>query len=110
MTYMRPSNIDAIGRTLLATELPEGYGVYDFGGGMTIAPCPDVESVVYLKDHCSAIERIRKTEEDPIRVTAFRYDLQFVTAEQLKKLMFAAVESNKTQTTHFQLFKLETSA
>lgn len=107
MAYIRPSNLGVIEQAFLDVELPEGYTLYDFGGGFTVAPCPDLEGGGWSADHCSAIERTRKSEQDLIRVTAFRYDLQFVTPELLQKLMLAAVESNKTQTTPFQLFKLE---
>jgi hypothetical protein len=108
MAQLRHSNLDVVEKALMTLYLPEGYGIYDFGGNNIIAPCPDSNSMEYLKDHCAAIERIRKTEEDPIRITAFSFDLQFVTAEQLQKLMLAAVEANKTQTTPSQILKVET--
>jgi hypothetical protein len=107
MAYIRPSGIGVVENLLLENKLPEGFAIYDFGGGFTVAPAPDLDGSEFLTDHCSAIERVRKTEEDPIRITAFRYDLQFVTSELLQKLMYAAVESNKTQTTPFQVLKLE---
>ena len=103
MAYIRPSGLEVVEKVLLETELLEEYGVYDFGVGWTVAPVPDLGEPGYLKDHMVAIERIRKTEEDPKVVTGFKVDLQFLTPEQLKEGLLKAVEHNKTQTKNFEI-------
>lgn len=87
---------------IAARSLPEGYELYDFGGGMTIAPCPDLgdpgQGAGYLTSHLAAIWKVRKTESDPVRLTWFKIDLQFVTAQQIVDRMQKAIEHNKIQT------------
>lgn len=88
---------------IAARALPEGYELYDFGGGMTIAPCPDMnDGDPYLTNHLAAIARVRNVETDPVLVTWFRIDLQFVTARQIVERMEKAVEHNKTQTAQME--------
>jgi hypothetical protein len=107
MAYARPSgleSLESVEKVLLNIELPEGFGLYDFGGGWTVAPVSGLEGVGYLRDHSMvAVERLRKTETDPARVTGFKFDLHFVTTKKLREGLFRAAEYNKTQTTTFYI-------
>lgn len=105
MASIRPRNLEVIEKALSGTEIPEGFAVYDFGGGCTVAPTPDIKGEGFLVDHMSAIERVRNTEKDPKCITGFRYDLQFVRAEQIKDLMLKAVEYNRTQLEDFHILE-----
>ena len=110
MAYSRPSGIDRVERSLDSLVLPKGYGLYDFGGGNTVAPAPDmIDMSSYLTTHCAAIERIRVDKNDPYRITAFQFDMQFVTPEQLQSLALDAVKHNEFQTEQFYLLKLVTN-
>ena len=90
--------LGAIEKTLeLAAEsLPKEIALYDFGGGITIAPVPDT-------DHMAAVERVRHSTSDPVIVTGFKFDIQFVTARQLIEGIEKAAEYNKTQTEGFKI-------
>ena len=88
---------------LAAKSLPKGYVLYDFGGNNIVAPRPDTNQNGYLTNHIAAIERVRDISTDPIVVTAFGFDLQFVTARQVVEGMEKALESNKTQTKEFEI-------
>jgi len=87
---------------LAAKALPKGYGLYDFGGNKTVVPKPCTSNDNgYLTDHIAAIEKTRECPADPVVITAFTFDLQFVTARQIVEGMEKALENNKTQTKEF---------
>ena len=101
--------LGAIEKTLeLAAEsLPKEIALYDFGVDITIAPVPDLCNIrpdyQYLTDHMAAVERVRHSESDPVIVTGFKFDIQFVTARQLIEGIEKAAEYNKTQTEGFKI-------
>jgi hypothetical protein len=89
---------------LAAKSLPEGFELYDFGGGNIIAPVPDLTNDKgWLLDHMAAVARVRNHPSDPAVITGFGFDLRFVTARQIVEGMEKAVEVNRTQTTQFSI-------
>lgn len=89
---------------LAAKDLPEGLELYDFGGGNTVCPVPDLTNEKgWLLDHMAAVARIRNAPSDPAIITGFPFDLRFVTARQLVEGMEKAAEANKTQTVQFSI-------
>ena len=104
-THAGPSKFDVVEKALLEIELPEGFGMYDFGGGWTVAPVPDLDGSGYLKDFMVAIEYLDPTEGVQGNITGFTFELQSVTPEQLKEGLLKAVEHNKTQAMKFETLK-----
>lgn len=93
------SQINLVEKVLLTFKLPEGVELYDFGGGNFIAPeFPTDNDAPYLKSHMVAVMRTRNSKDDPIIITAFPFDLQFVTPKELELGLFEAAKQNLTQT------------
>lgn len=94
------SHITKIEEAMLNAKLPEGVEVYDFGVGNFVAPEPPTgEEEPYIKSHMVAVMRARKSTNDPIILTAFPFDLQFITVEELTAGLQLAAQQNLTQTT-----------
>jgi hypothetical protein len=88
----RTSNLDRLineaGKTL-----PEGYELYDFGGGNIVAPMPSLNGD-YRTSHLIAVDR---TEHSGF-VTGIEIRFKNLTLEYLKEKLKIAVDYNRTQT------------
>lgn len=103
---MLVSNLERVASCLefAAQNLPKDMELYDFGGGIEVAPVPDIRgNDGYLTSHMAAVARKRAKKEDPVIITGFGFDLQFTSPAELQRGMEIAAEKNRTQTIPYVL-------
>lgn len=105
MTSM--TQLRLVEKVLFQTQLPEGTEVWDFGGGNTVAPTPDLNNPGFITTHMVAVARVRKSTTDPVILTGFNFDLQFVTPRELQTGLQRAAQHNLTQTKQFEFLPKE---
>ncbi len=77
---------------------PQGFQLYDFGGGQYVAPCPDLDGSGYLTTHLVAVEDGRQP-----KATAVKVQYSNLSEITLREALERAVQAYDKQQVQFAI-------